>query len=230
MVLKWICVHSVVLITDLKQLPRSPAVTDSLLLLFAVEVLDEAGGQAIKIISKIENQEGLKNLDAILEVTDGVMVARGDLGMEIPPEKVTLAQKYIVTRANIVGRFIICATQMLESMIEAYSPTRAEMTDVANAVFDGCDAVMLSGETANGAFPTQAVDIMARICRSAEIGVNYYQAFDFIRTFTPKPVGTVEATVLLLADAFMCLCRSELFERSSGCQGCHSLTLGSRHL
>jgi len=126
-------------------------------------------------------------------------VARGDLGMEIPPEKVTLAQKYMITRANITARFVICATQMLESMVDNYSPTRAEMTDVANAVFDGVDAVMLSGETANGAFPAQAVDTMARICRSAEIGVNYYQAYDFIRNFTAKPLGTVEAVVSTLA-------------------------------
>ncbi|CAD7703688.1 unnamed protein product [Ostreobium quekettii] len=162
-------------------------------------VLDEAGGHKVKIISKIENAEGLRNFDEILEATDGVMVARGDLGMEIPVEKVPLAQKVMATKANIAGKFCICATQMLESMVSSPFPTRAEMTDVANAVFDGVDAVMLSGETANGANPGVAVSTMAKICRSAELGVNYYQVFDFVREFTPKPVGTVEAVASTLA-------------------------------
>jgi len=167
--------------------------------LFIRRVLDEAGGKQVKIISKIENAEGLHNFDEILEVTDGIMVARGDLGMEIPVEKVPLAQKVMITKANISGKFIITATQMMESMITNPIPTRAELTDVANAVFDGTDCVMLSGESANGSYPDVAVSTMANICRSAEIGVNLYQTFDYIRSFTPKPISAIEAIVCSIA-------------------------------
>mmetsp|Transcript_24731 Transcript_24731/g.44566 ORF Transcript_24731/g.44566 Transcript_24731/m.44566 type:complete len:725 (-) Transcript_24731:218-2392(-) len=154
---------------------------------------DAPGGNRIKIISKIENEAGLVNYDGVLSISDGIMVARGDLAMEIPSWKVALAQKMMTTKANIAGKFIITATQMLESMVSAPTPTRAEMTDVANAVFDGTDAVMLSGETANGKFPDRAVKTMAAIVANAENGNAYVSMQAFIRDHSSRPFSTLEA-------------------------------------
>ena len=122
----------------------------------------------VAIIAKIEKPEGWRNLDSILEESDGVMVARGDLGVEMALEKVPFIQKSIIERARKHGKFVITATQMLETMIENPYPTRAEVSDIANAIYDGTDAVMLSGETSAGKYPVEAASMMARIAREAE--------------------------------------------------------------
>ena len=140
---------------------------DIILVRQAMEAREDSGLMPL-VIAKLEKPEALENLQEILEVADGVMVARGDLGVEMSPEMVPIAQKRIILEANTHGKIVITATQMLDSMIMNPLPTRAESSDVANAIFDGTDAVMLSGETANGLYPVESVQIMDRIVRSAE--------------------------------------------------------------
>ncbi|MGG0237003.1 pyruvate kinase [Bacillus rhizoplanae] len=141
------------------------------------ELLEEHGAQHIQIIPKIENQEGIDNIDSILEVSDGLMVARGDMGVEIPPEEVPLVQKRLIKKSNVLGKPVITATQMLDSMQRNPRPTRAEASDVANAIFDGTDAIMLSGETAAGLYPLEAVQMMANIAIRVEKSLQYEDMF-----------------------------------------------------
>ena len=161
------------------------------------EILEEKNMTHVQIFSKIESQEGIDNIDEILKVSDGIMVARGDMGVEIPAEMVPMVQKTIIKKCNAAGKSVITATQMLESMQHNPRPTRAEASDVANAVFDGTDATMLSGESANGQYPVEAVSTMARIDMEAEkqlAKVGTYKIDNFDKTDVTETIGMAVAT------------------------------------
>ena len=142
------------------------------------ELLNNNDGEHVKIISKIESQEGIDNFEEILELSDGIMIARGDMGVEIPMEQVPIVQKHFIKRCNQVGKPVVTATQMLESMTSNPRPTRAEVSDVANAVYDVTSCIMLSGECAMGKYPVECVETMVKISKSIESTVNYWKRFN----------------------------------------------------
>ena len=148
------------------------------------QLLADGGGEDIKIIAKIENNQGVANIDSIIEVVDGIMIARGDMGVEIPEEDVPVIQKEIIRKVFEAGKIVITATQMLDSMMKNPRPTRAETTDVANAVYDGTSALMLSGETASGLYPLQSLKTMSKIAERAEQAIDYKARFHTLSPYS----------------------------------------------
>lgn len=161
----------------------------------ARKIIEEAGGDAL-VISKIESRKGIENIDEIIDESDGIMVARGDLGVEVPLEELPILQKNIITKCRQKGKFAIVATEMLASMYESPRPTRAEVSDVANAIMDGTDCVMLSGETTVGKHPIESVEIMSRICRYVESTIDYTKHVSYKGT-----IGTSDTIAKLVVDA-----------------------------
>ena len=161
----------------------------------ARKIIEEAGGDAL-IISKIESRMGIENLDEIIDESDGIMVARGDLGVEVPLEELPVLQKNIIRKCRQRGKFAIVATEMLASMYESPRPTRAEVSDVANAILDGTDCVMLSGETTIGKHPVESVEIMSRICKYVESTIDYKKHVSYMGT-----IDTSDTIAKLVVDA-----------------------------
>lgn len=183
------------------------------------DILENNGGHGIKIIAKIENQQGVDNIDSIIEAADGIMIARGDMGVEIPLEDVPVIQKAIITKVYNAGKQVITATQMLDSMIKNPRPTRAETTDVANAIYQGTSAIMLSGETAAGKYPVEALRTMVKIACRTEDDVPYNQQFsvrakdDSTNVTTAISHATCMTAIDLGAKAIIAVTRSGVTAR-----------------
>ena len=163
------------------------------------EFLDAHGGREISLIAKLENQSGIDNVEEICEACEGIMIGRGDMGVEIPYEELPAVQKLLITKCRLIGKRVITATEMLESMIQNVRPTRAEISDVANAVYDGTSAVMLSGETAAGKHPVEAVAVMARIAEATENKIDYAQRFHDNAFQTHSTVDAISHAVCAMA-------------------------------
>lgn len=172
-------------------------------------------GSSMQVISKIENAEGLENLDEIIAASDGIMVARGDLGVEIPPERVPHIQKKIIQKCNLACKTVITATQMLDSMIRNPRPTRAEVTDVANAIYDGTDAVMLSGETAMGKYPVEALKMMHKIAVEAESHLDYDAVLNEKRSYRKRGISSA-VSYAAVATAYHMNAKAILIPTMSG--------------
>ena len=159
---------------------------------FVRNVLGQKGAD-VKIISKIETHEGLHNFDEILAESDGILISRSDLSLELPPEKLFIAQKWMVEKANLAAKPIIIATQIFESMIEVARPTRSEATEISSAVLDGIDGIVLNNETANGNYPVQAVVMLSKCCVEAEKTVDHRKTYNDLKLYSPAPYGTAES-------------------------------------
>ncbi|MGV8150822.1 MAG: pyruvate kinase [Candidatus Woesearchaeota archaeon] len=170
------------------------------------EILKRNNAEHIHIIAKIESFQGLENIDKIIEISDGIMVARGDLGVQIPIENIPSVQKNIIKKCNIAGKPVVTATQMLESMTKNPRPTRAEATDVANAILDGTDAIMLSGETASGRHPLRAIDIMDKIARKTELTLKHTQ----IATWVEEKEKEYKTTITDAISKSVCITAKDL--------------------
>lgn len=160
---------------------------------YVKSLLSPKDGARMKIFAKIMNHEGLHNYDEILQEADGIIICRADLGMEIPPEKVFIAQKWMVEKANLAAKPVIMANQMLESMIKAPRPSRAEASEIATCILDGVDAFLLNNETAQGDYPINAVNILSKCCAEAEKTIDYKKIFSDLKLYSPAPYGTAEA-------------------------------------
>ena len=161
--------------------------------------LDENGGSRISLIAKLENQSGIDNIEEICEACEGIMIGRGDMGVEIPYEELPAVQKHLITQCRLIGKRVITATEMLESMIYNPRPTRAEISDVANAVYDGTSAIMLSGETAAGKYPVESVAVMAKIAEATEGKIDYAQRFHDNLFHTHSTVDAISHAVCAMA-------------------------------